>query len=395
MKELSIKAKKMSTSLTLALTAKATQMRNEGIDVISFGVGEPDFNTPKNVRDAAHNAIEDGKNKYTAASGLLELKKLVCKKFEEDNNLEYKTENIILSTGAKQCLTNVFMSILNKGDEVIIASPYWVSYPELIELSDGKAIFAQTKKENDFKLTAIDVEKYLTKETKAIVINSPNNPTGAIYTKSELEEIARVCEKYDLYIISDEIYEKLNYDKENNPHISIASLSDDAFARTIVINGFSKSHAMTGWRLGYAAASKEITKLMSTIQSHTTSNPNTITQYAGIEALVGNDDELNKMIGIFNKRRDLMVSLLDDIEGFDCVSPKGAFYCFIDISKLFNNEIRNSIDFASKLLEDEKVVVIPGSAFGKDDYIRLSYATSEENIVNGLIRIKEFVNKKL
>ncbi|MGL5067137.1 MAG: pyridoxal phosphate-dependent aminotransferase [Sarcina sp.] len=395
MKELSIKAKKMSASLTLALTAKATQMRNEGIDVISFGVGEPDFNTPKNVRDAAHNAIEDGKNKYTAASGLLELKKLVCKKFEEDNNLEYKTENIILSTGAKQCLTNVFMSILNKGDEVIIASPYWVSYPELIELSDGKAIFAQTKKENDFKLTAIDVEKYLTKETKAIVINSPNNPTGAIYTKSELEEIARVCEKYDLYIISDEIYEKLNYDKENNPHISIASLSDDAFARTIVINGFSKSHAMTGWRLGYAAASKEITKLMSTIQSHTTSNPNTITQYAGIEALVGNDDELNKMIGIFNKRRDLMVSLLDDIEGFDCVSPKGAFYCFIDISKLFNNEIRNSIDFASKLLEDEKVVVIPGSAFGKDDYIRLSYATSEENIVNGLIRIKEFVNKKL
>ncbi|MGL4654311.1 MAG: pyridoxal phosphate-dependent aminotransferase [Sarcina sp.] len=392
MKKLSVKAMGMSASLTLALTAKAAQMRNEGIDVISFGAGEPDFNTPKNVRDAAHTAIEEGKSKYTAASGLLELKNLVCEKFKKDNNLEYKPENIIISTGAKQCLTNVFTALLNPGDEVIIASPYWVSYPELISLADGVSIFANTSRENDFKLTAKDIEENITSNTKAIVINSPNNPTGAIYMKKELEEIADVCKKYDLYIISDEIYEKLNYDTKENPHVSIAELNDDAFARTIVINGFSKSHAMTGWRLGYAAASKEITRIMSTVQSHTTSNPNTITQYAGIEALDGDDKELNEMIEVFAKRRDLMVSLLSEIKEFNCINPKGAFYCFIDISKIFNNNIKNSMDFAARLLEEKNVVVIPGSAFGKDNYIRLSYATSEENILRGLKRMKEFVN---
>ncbi|MGL4451623.1 MAG: pyridoxal phosphate-dependent aminotransferase [Sarcina sp.] len=395
MKKLSVKAMSMSASLTLALTAKAAQMRSEGIDVISFGAGEPDFNTPKNVRDAAHTAIEEGKNKYTAASGLLELKNLVCEKFKKDNNLEYKPENIIISTGAKQCLTNIFTALLNPKDEVIMASPYWVSYPELISLADGISIFANTSRENDFKLTAKDIQENITSNTKAIVINSPNNPTGAIYTKRELEEIADICKKNDLYIISDEIYEKLNYDIKNNPHISIASLNDDAFARTIVINGFSKSHAMTGWRLGYAAANKEITKLMSTIQSHTTSNPNTMTQYAGIEALKGNKDELNEMIKAFARRRDLMNSLIKEIKEFDCINPMGAFYCFIDISKLFNNKIKNSMEFAAKLLDEENVVVIPGSAFGKDNYIRLSYATSDENILNGLKRIKDFVNNIL
>lgn len=395
MKKLSIKATQMSASLTLALTAKAAQMKKDGIDVISFGAGEPDFNTPKNVREAAHIAIEEGKSKYTAASGLLELKNLVCEKFKKDNNLEYKTENIIISTGAKQCLTNVFTAILNPKDEVIIATPYWVSYPELISLADGKTVFANTSRENDFKLTAKDIEENITSSTKAIVINSPNNPTGAIYTRTELEEIAKVCEKYDLYIISDEIYEKLNYDKKNNPHVSIASLNEDAFLRTIVINGFSKSHAMTGWRLGYAAANKEITKLMSTIQSHTTSNPNTMTQYAGIEALAGSEKELNEMIKAFARRRDLMNRLISEIKEFDCINPVGAFYCFIDISNLFNDKIKNSIDFAAKLLEEKNVVVIPGSAFGKDSYIRLSYATSDENILKGLKRIKDFVNNIL
>ena len=395
MKELSNKAKKMSASLTLALTAKAAEMKKEGIDVISFGVGEPDFNTPQNVREAAHAAIEEGKNKYTAASGLLELKNLICKKLKNDNNLDYNNDNIIISTGAKQCLSNVFMAILNPKDEVIIASPYWVSYPELISLADGKTIFVNTLRENDFKLTAKDIERNITSNTKAIVINSPNNPTGAIYNKNELENIARVCEKYDLYIISDEIYEKLNYDINENPHISIASLSEDAFNRTIVINGFSKSYAMTGWRLGYAAANKEIVKIMSTIQSHTTSNPNTIAQYAGIEALSGSEKELDKMVGIFNRRRNLMLSLISDIKEFDCISPKGAFYCFIDISKVFNGNIKNSMDFALKLLEEEKVVVVPGIAFGKDEYIRLSYATSEVNILEGLKRIKKFVNNIL
>lgn len=392
MKGFSNKVKNISASMTLSLTAKASSMRESGLDVVSFGVGEPDFNTPRNIIDAAICAMNEGKNKYTATSGILELKTLICNKLKNDNNLFYKEENIIVSTGAKQCLANIFMALLNKGDEVIIPSPYWVSYPELIALSDGISVLVETKKENDFKITRYDIEKFATCKTKAIVLNSPNNPTGAIYTKKELEEISEICEELDIYIISDEIYEKLIYDN-NNPHISIASLNADAFARTIVINGFSKSHAMTGWRIGYAAAAKEIITLMSKIQSHTTSNPNTIAQYAAMEALEGSNLELNKMVNIFEKRRELMISYLEKMANIDYINPKGAFYCFIDISNLLTGKMKTSEDFAKYLLEEENVMVIPGIAFGNDNYIRLSYATSEENIRKGMDKIIKFVNK--
>lgn len=391
MKGFSDKASRMSASMTLALTAKASSMRESGLDVVSFGVGEPDFNTPQNIIDAAIIAMNTGKNKYTAASGLLELKELICEKLKEDNSLTYKSENIIVSTGAKQALANTFMALLNDGDEVIVPSPYWVSYPELISLAGGKPVFAITKAEDDFKITAQQIKEASSNRTKAIVLNSPNNPTGVVYTKEELSKIADMCKELDLYIISDEIYEKLNYDNEN-PHVSIASLSDDAFERTIVINGLSKSHAMTGWRIGYAAAHKQIVSLMGKIQSHTTSNPNTIAQYAAIEALKGSNESLDKMVAIFLERRNLMVSYLDKMKNIDYIVPKGAFYCFVNIEKLLGKKYKDSSEFAAKLLEKENVMVIPGIAFGNDKYIRLSYATSKENIEKGMERLLNFAN---
>ena len=302
---LSKKAGNISPSITLSITAKANELKAQGVDVVSFGAGEPDFNTPQNIINAAIKAMQDGKTKYTPAGGILELKKTICKKFKDDNNLEYKPDQITISTGAKQCLANTFMAILNPGDEVLIPVPYWVSYPELVKLADGVPVFVETLKENNYKYTIADLEKAVSDKTKAILINSPNNPTGTIYNKAELMEIAEFAKKYNLLIISDEIYEKLIYDGEK--HISIASLSQDAFERTIVINGVSKTYAMTGWRLGYVAASKEITKLMTSIQSHMTSNVNTITQYATIEALNGPVEDLKNMV----KELELALQIMD------------------------------------------------------------------------------------
>lgn len=392
---LSKKANSISPSLTLAITAKAKKMKAEGIDVIGFGAGEPDFNTPKNIQDAAINAIQEGKTRYTAASGIIELKEAIIDKFKKDNNLSYKTSQIIVSTGAKQCLANIFEAILNPGDEVLIGSPYWVSYPELVQLSDGKPVFVETKEENSFKLTVEALNKAVTKNTKALIINSPNNPTGATYSKEELEKIADFAQKNDIIIISDEIYEKLLYGEEG--HISIASLSEDAYNRTIVINGVSKAYAMTGWRIGYAAASEKIISLMSNIQSHTTSNPCSISQYAAVEALTGDQSEVEKMKIEFKKRRDFMVDKINSINNLSCVKPEGAFYVMMNISKLLNKKvngetIKDSLEFSRLLLEDEKVAVIPGIAFGVDDYVRLSYATSLKNIEEGLKRIENFVN---
>lgn len=388
--ELSKKALNIEPSLTLALTAKAGELKSKGIDVVSFGAGEPDFNTPQNIINAAVKAMNDGKTKYTAASGIIELKEAIVNKLKVENKLTYNTENIIVSTGAKQCLANVIMALLNPGDEVLIPSPYWVSYPELIKLSDGVPVFVKAKKENGFKVTSVDLESHITNKTKAIILNSPNNPTGVIYNEKELIDIAEFAKKHNLYIISDEIYEKLSYGDAK--HISIATLSEDAFSRTIVINGFAKSYAMTGWRVGYAAGDKKIIKLMSNIQSHTTSNVNTIAQYASLEALIGPQEELKSMIGEFEKRRDLMVSLLDNIPNVNYIEPQGAFYVMVDISKVLEaNNIEGSIKFAEMLLEKEFTVVIPGIAFGVDNYIRLSYATSVENIEKGLKRLKYFI----
>jgi len=392
---LSKKAMQISPSLTLAITAKAKKMKAEGIDVIGFGAGEPDFNTPKNIQQAAIKAIEQGLTRYTAASGIIELKEAIVEKFKKDNNLTYKTSQIIISTGAKQCLANVFQAILNPGDEVIVGVPYWVSYPELIQLADGVPVFAQSEESNSFKLTVEELEKVVTENTKAIIINSPNNPTGTVYTKNELELLANFAKEKDLFIISDEIYEELLYGNEG--HISIASLNEDAYNRTIVINGVSKAYAMTGWRIGYAAASEKITSLMSNIQSHTTSNPCSISQYASVEALKGDQSEVENMKKEFKARRDFMVDRINAINNLSCVKPEGAFYVMVNISKVLNKEIegkviKDSLTFSDLLLEKEKVAVIPGIAFGVDNFIRLSYATSMENIKNGLDRIEKFVN---
>ena len=387
---LSKKAKDIAPSITLEITAKAKSLKESGVDVISFGAGEPDFNTPKNIIDAAYKAMLDGKTKYTQTSGILELREAICKKFKEDNSLEYKVDQILVSTGAKQSLANVFLAILNPEDEVMMATPYWVSYPELIKLADGKPVFLNTSKDNGYKLNIAELEKALTSKSKAFIINSPNNPTGTIYTKEELYDLANFAEENNLIIISDEIYEKLIYDNER--HISIASLSSYAYKNTIVINGFSKSSAMTGWRIGYAAANKEIIKLMTGIQSHTTSNTCSVTQYAALEALNGPKDELLKMVKAFEERKNFMVKLLKGLKDIDIIEPKGAFYVMVDITKYLNDDIKDSLEFSKELLEKEKVAVIPGIGFGLEGYIRLSYAISKEQIEEGIERIKNFLN---
>ena len=390
------KAMNITPSITLAITAKAKELKGAGVDVVSFGAGEPDFNTPKNIMDAAIKSMEEGKTKYTPTSGIIELREAICKKLKEDNNLSYNSNQIIVSTGAKQCLADVFMAILNPGDEVIVPIPYWVSYPELIKLADGVPVFVEGKEENDYKYTLESLNKVVNDNTKAIIINSPNNPTGTVYSIEELKEIAEFAKKHDLIIISDEIYEKLIYDGKK--HVSVASLSEDAYNRTIVINGFSKSYAMTGWRLGYAAGNAEVIKLMTSVQSHITSNTNSIAQYAGVEALNGPKDEIEKMVKKFEERRNLMIDRIKNITGLSVIRPEGAFYVMINLKNYLGksineNVINNSVDFSRELLEYEKVAVIPGSAFGLDKYIRLSYATSEELILKGLDRIENFLNK--
>ncbi|NMM65714.1 pyridoxal phosphate-dependent aminotransferase [Clostridium sp. P21] len=391
---LSKKAQQIQPSLTLAITAKAKKMKSEGIDVIGFGAGEPDFNTPENIQNAAIDAIKKGFTKYTPASGIMELKEAIVDKFYNDNGVKYNTSQIIISTGAKQCLANAFSATLNPGDEVIIPIPYWVSYPELVKLADGVPVFVETSEANNFKYDIKDLEKAITDKTKIILVNSPNNPTGTVYTKEELIAIAELAKKHDLLILSDEIYEKLIYGNEK--HVSFASLSEDAYNRTITINGVSKSYSMTGWRIGYAAASEEIIKLMSNIQSHTTSNPNSIAQYASVAALKGKSSDMDKMVQEFKNRRDYMVGKINEIDNLSCTNPEGAFYVMMNISKVFgkksnDSEIKDSLTFSQILLEKEKVAVIPGIGFGMDSYVRLSYATSMENIKNGLDRIQKFV----
>lgn len=394
--ELSRKAQAIEPSLTLAITAKAKEMKEKGIDVISFSAGEPDFNTPKNIINAAIKAMEDGNTKYTSVNGILQLREAICKKFKDDNGLEYNPSQIVVSTGAKQSLANTFLAILNPGDEVIVSTPYWVSYPELIKLADGKPVFVEGDEKSNYKFTKENLEKAVTAKTKAIVLNTPNNPTGTIYNKEELEVIADFAKKYNIIIISDEMYEKLIYDNEN--HISIASLSKDAYERTIVINGLSKSYAMTGWRIGYCAASEKIAKLMMSIQSHVTSNVCSITQYAALEALNGPQDEITKMINEFEKRRNYMINRIESIDNLSIVKPKGAFYIMINIENCLGKEINgkilnDSMEFCASLLENEKLAVIPGKVFGLNNYIRVSYATSMEAIKEGLNRIESFIKK--
>lgn len=395
MKALSKKNLAIEESMTLAITAKAKQLKESGVNIVSFGAGEPDFNTPKNIRDYAIARIEKGGNGYTEASGLLDLKKAVCGKLKHDNALSYAPNQIVVSSGAKHSLFNALQAICNPGDEIIIPSPYWVSYYELTKMADAEPVLVEASAQNLFKVTVAQLESVVTDKTKGLLLNSPNNPTGAVYTKEELMEIGAFATKHDLYIISDEIYEKLVY---GEAHISIASLSQDLYERTIVVNGLSKAYAMTGWRIGYTASTVEIANIMSNIQSHATSNPNTIAQHAGIEALNGDQTAIEEMRVAFEARKNYMVETIKQIPNVTCVEPKGAFYVMVDISYYKGKtvegvEITNSLDFAAVLIEKANIAVIPGIAFGVDDYIRLSYATSMENIEEGLKRLKDFCFK--
>ena len=393
---LSKKANSISPSITLEITGKANELKAQGVNVMSFAAGEPDFNTPRNIIEAAIKAMDDGYTKYTKTSGIVELRKAICKKLHQENNLNYSEEQIVVSTGAKQCLANTFLAILNKGDEVILQNPCWVSYTELIKLADGVPVIVNCDENDGYKLSAKNIEKAVTSKTKAILLNSPHNPTGIVYNKNELEEIAQIAKKYNLIIISDEIYEKLIYAGEE--HVSIASLSEDAYERTIVINGLSKTYAMTGWRVGYTASSTKLAKVMSSVQSHMTSNVCSISQYAALEALTGPQDSINMMKNAFEERRNFMMKKLEGIDEVSFIKPQGAFYIMVDITyfigKSINGiKINNSIEFAKILLEEEKVAVIPGAAFGLENFIRLSYATSMEVIEEGLDRIKSFLGK--
>ena len=392
---LSRKAQAVKPSSTLAITAKAKELKAQGLDVVGFGAGEPDFNTPDNICNAAIKAIKDGFTKYTPASGIVELKQAVCDKFKKFNGLDYKPSQIVISNGGKHSLTNVFEAILNPGDEVIIPEPYWLSYPEIIKLSDGVPVFVRGEKENGYKVTAEQLQAATTEKTKALVLNTPNNPTGMIYSEEELRAIADYAVKNDIYVVSDEMYEYLVYN--GNKHISIASFNEEIYKRTITVSGLAKSYAMTGWRIGYTGSSEEIAKLMGSVQSHQTSNPNSIAQKAALEALTGDQSTVQMMLGEFDKRRKFMYEKMSALPYVSTEEPLGAFYVFADVSEALKKEykgkkVETAAEFARILIEDYNVAVVPCADFGFPDHIRLSYAISVEQIDKGLTRIEKFLN---
>ena len=390
------RVKNISPSLTLAISAQAKAMRKQGLDVVSLSAGEPDFDTPENIKEKAKQALDKGFTKYTPSSGLVELKEAIIRKFKEDNGLDYNLNQILVSPGAKYVIFEVIFSLVKPGEEVIIPSPYWVSYPEMVRLAAGTPVFLETKEEDNFKINPQQLEKLITPKTKLLILNSPSNPAGIVYNRQELEKIGKVIEERGIFCLSDEIYEKIIFD--NLTHISIASLSSKLKERTIVVNGLSKAYAMTGWRIGYGGGPEEKIRLVSNLQSHTTSCPASISQHAGIEALEGSQEEVRKMRAEFEKRRDYLLQRISKIRGLSCIKPQGAFYCFLDISNFLGRKIKDkiikgSLEFASVLLEEEKVAVIPGKAFGRDDFVRISFATSLEELKKGLDRIENFLNK--
>ena len=387
----------IAPSLTLEITAKAKKMKAEGISVIGFGAGEPDFNTPQYIIDSAKKALDIGFTKYTPAAGTPELKKAICEKFLKDNGLTYEPNQIVVSSGAKSSLYHAICALVDEGDDVILPSPYWLTYPELVKLAGGNCIYVQTKRENGFKISAEELKQVVTPKTKCLILNSPNNPTGAIYTEEEIKEIAKVVEEAGIWVISDEIYEKLVYEGEK--HYSIASVNEYLKGHTVIVNGMSKTYAMTGWRLGYIAAPLDVAKAVSSMQSHTTSNACSITQYASTTALTDAEGEkfIEKMQKVFDERRKLMIEELSDVEGIVCIKPLGAFYVFIDVSGLYGKTfegtvINGSLSFADCALK-KGVALIPGIAFGDDNCIRLSYAISIEDIKEGLSRLKAFIKE--
>lgn len=392
--QFSKKFESIAPSPTLAIDSKFKEMKAAGQNVVGFGAGEPDFDTPDHIKQAAINAILSGKTKYTPASGTLELKKAVCEKFQRDNGLCYEPANIVVSNGAKHSLINAFGAILNPGDEVIVPAPFWVSYPEMIKYNDGVPVVLHTTEADGFKFTPSMLEGVISSKTKALVLNSPSNPTGMVYTESELRAIADVCMKHNLYIIADEIYEHLVYGDAK--HVSVASFSEEIKDKTIIINGLSKTYAMTGWRIGFTASNAKIAKLMSNIQSHTTSNPNSIAQEAAVAALRGPSEELSEMIKQFDARRKYMVERMNSIEGVSCKEPEGAFYVMMNIEKLIGKTLKGKLiesadDFAEIFLENQLVAVVPGTGFAAPGHVRWSYATSMENIKEGLDRLEKLL----
>ena len=394
--ELSKKASAVKPSSTLAITAKAKELKAQGKDVVGFGAGEPDFNTPENICEAAIKAIKDGFTKYTPASGTNELKAAISKKFKEFNGLDYDTDQIVISNGGKHSLTNIFTALINPGDEVIIPAPFWLSYPEIVKLAGGVPVIVTTTKEQNFKLTAEDLAAAVTDKTKALVLNTPNNPTGMLYTEEELRAIAKVAVEKDFYVVADEMYEMLVYGEQK--HISIASLGKDIYDRTITCSGLAKSYAMTGWRIGYTGSSKEIAKMMGSVQSHQTSNPNSIAQKAAVEALTGPQDSVEKMHAEFDKRRKYMYKRICDMDLLDTLEPMGAFYVFVDGSAVLGKsykgtKIESVPQMADILINEYNTAIVPCADFGFPDCFRLSYAISIEHIEKGLDRIEKFIGE--
>ena len=390
---ISDRANSIEASITMAITALANQLKKEGKPVIGMSAGEPDFDTPETIKEAGIQSIKDGKTKYTPASGTNELKQAIVAKFKQDNNLEYSAENIIVSCGGKHSLFNAKMAILNPGDEVIIPTPYWVSYPAQVNVLGAVPIIVETKEENDLKITAAELEAAITPKTKLFILNSPSNPSGMVYTQAELQALADVIVKHDIFVISDELYEKLVYDDE---HLSIAQLGDAIKQKTILINGVSKAYSMTGWRIGYTAAPLDIAKAMNKIQSHSTSNPAQASQWASLEAISGSQEMMFKMKEAFKERRQLLVDGLNALPGITCIKPSGAFYAFPNISSTFGKKatsgtITNDLTFCEFFLKEQNVACVPGSGFGSEQFIRLSYATSIENIQEALKRLALFL----
>lgn len=388
--ELAKRVKTLTPSTTLAITAKAKELKKQGANVIGLGAGEPDFNTPEYILDAAKDAMDAGYTKYTPSGGIPELKAAIHEKLKKDNKLDYTQDEIIVTLGAKHALYLLFQVLLNEGDEVIIPSPYWVSYPEQVKLGSGIPVILDTLEENEFKITPEELEKSITTKTKALVINSPSNPTGMMYSEEELKKLGDVCLKHDILIVSDEIYEKLIYTDE--PHVSIAALSPELKKLTIVINGVSKSHAMTGWRIGYAAGEKAIIKAMTNLASHSTSNPTSISQYAALAAYEADEANVTEMKNVFAERLDVFYELINEIPGLQTVKPKGAFYLFPKATEAAKKNGFNTVDeWVTAILEEEKVAIVPGSGFGAPNYIRLSYALSLDELREAAKRIKRFV----
>ncbi len=392
---LSKKAKQIKGSSTLKITAKSKKLMSKGKDVVAFTAGEPDFPTPDNVKNAAISAINNNYTTYTAANGLKELRQAICDKLHKDNNLSYKPDEVVVNNGAKHSLANTFLALLDKGDEVLVPVPFWLSYKSMIEIADGVPVFVKTKKENSYKATVEELESYITPKTKVLLINSPANPTGSILNEQELKSYAEFAIKHDLIVISDEIYEYLIYDKDCK-HISIAKFKGMK-ERTIIINGLSKSFAMTGWRIGYAVGPKDFIKAVTNIQSHMTSNPNTIAQYASISALNEENILLDEMIDAFKTRRDYIYEGISKINGLSAIYPEGAFYLYVDISELIgktynSNKIKDCNDICHILLDEYCVSTVPCISFGSKEHIRLSFAISHDIITEGIKRIENFVN---